>query len=68
MRLWLIRLLVGRPRPYPTGQEKISSVWDACLWRLASLPGLDASLRTDETVSLHWKLWADLRWWWISRR
>ena len=41
----LVRFVVGPlPTEYSTGAERISTLWDALKWRLASLPGLDASV------------------------
>jgi len=56
----LIRWLVGKPKPHPTGQERISTLWDALKWRAADfLPGWDASLsgtEDDEHVMLFWTM------------
>jgi len=46
----LVKLLVGAPRPWPTGAERISTVWNAVKWRVASLPGLDAAVHADGFV------------------
>ena len=53
----LIKLIVGRPLPFPTGQERITRMWDAILWRMASLPGLDATVILDGRVHIFRKMW-----------
>lgn len=50
MRRYIITLLVGSAPSYPTGQERIVTVWSAILWRLASLAGLDAAVNSDGSV------------------
>lgn len=49
---FIVRVLVGRPLPYPCGQERIRTIWAALLWRLGSIPGLDASVNGDGSVTL----------------
>ena len=51
-KLAIIRAIVGPPRPWPTGQERIHTLRAALLWRFSSLPGLDASVRPDGSVGV----------------
>lgn len=47
----IIRWVAGEPpTEYPTEYSRINSLWGALLWRLASLPGLDADVRADGSV------------------
>lgn len=51
----LIAALVGRPksRTWSCGESRIATVFDALLWRLGSLPCMDASVNDDGTVMLY---------------
>jgi hypothetical protein len=44
--------LICDDAPWPTGCERIHTLRDAMLWRIASLPGLDASVDPDGTVTV----------------
>lgn len=53
MRNFIVGLLIGRPLPYPTGQERIRTIRDALKWRLVSFaPWLDAYVREDGSVAV----------------
>lgn len=49
---FIIRALVGARPPYPTGAERIRTLRDAIVWRLAGLPGWDASVGDDGRVTV----------------
>lgn len=51
----LIRIIAGRPPQWTTAYNRIGTLWGALLWRIASLPGLDADVREDGSVRV-WRL------------
>lgn len=52
-RCWLGTL--PAPRNWETGEERIRTRWDRLKWWLGSLPGLDASMCSDDSVYLFWR-------------